>query len=87
MRKKSNRRNFLSKAIQAIIPVSMGAPIVEASAKQVGKKIKFLTSDGKLIELDQEVIKKEAVKSGKKASNSEILNWTKQVKTKPPDDE
>lgn len=87
MRKKSNRRNFLTRAIQAIIPVSMGAPVVEASDKQAGKKLKLLTSDGKLIELDQEVIKKEAVKSGKKTSNSEILKWTKQVKTKPADHE
>jgi hypothetical protein len=40
-----------------------------------GEKIKMLTADGKLVEVDKSVFEK--VSAGKKASNKEILNWMK----------
>jgi predicted SnoaL-like aldol condensation-catalyzing enzyme len=36
-------------------------------------KIKMLTADGKLVEVDQSVVQKAS--GGKKATNSEIYNW------------
>lgn len=84
---KPNRRKFLARTIQSLITISIGTPLLEANAKEAVKKGKFLTEDGKLIELDQEVIDQIAVMPGKKASNSEILNWTKQVKTNRKADE
>ncbi len=36
-------------------------------------KVKMLTADGKLVEVDRSVYEKAA--SGQKASNKEILNW------------
>ena len=38
------------------------------------EKIKMLTPDGQLVEVDKRLIEK--IKSGKKASNKEILDWT-----------
>ena len=40
-----------------------------------GEKIKMLTADGKLVEVDKSVYEK--VSAGKKASNKDILNWMK----------
>jgi len=38
-----------------------------------GEKIKMLTADGKLVEVDKSVYEKAV--SGQKATNKEILNW------------
>lgn len=66
-----------------MIAITTGTPLLEARAKEAFNKVKLLTADGKLVELDQEVINQKSVMGGKRASNSEILNWTKQVKNKP----
>lgn len=84
MNKKSKRRMFLTKTIQSMIAITTGTSLLEVRAKEAVNKVKLLTADGKLVELDPEVINQKSAMSGKKASNSEILNWTKQVKLKPP---
>lgn len=38
-----------------------------------GDKVKMLTADGKLVEVDRTVFEK--AQSGKKATNKEILHW------------
>jgi hypothetical protein len=73
MKDKPDRRNFLSKAIKTIMTVGIGVPVLDANAKQGGEKIKFLTPDGKLVEIDKNILDKKAPKQ--KASNKEILNW------------
>lgn len=42
-------------------------------SKKENTKIKMLTPDGKLVEVDKEVF--DQVSGKKKASNEEILNW------------
>lgn len=41
--------------------------------KSTTEKVKLLTADGKLMEVDKSVLEKVATK--RKASNKEILNW------------
>ena len=79
MKNKSNRRNFLSKTMKVIMTLGVGVPVLDANAKQGGEKIKFLTPDGKLVEIDKNVLDKKAPKI--KASNQEILDWTTKIKT------
>lgn len=56
-----SRRKFLS----LFFP-----PAAEKTAK-----VKMLTPDGKLVEIDKEVLEKS--RTNQKASNEEILNWMK----------
>lgn len=56
--KVSSRRSFLS---------------LFGSRKPSQEKVKMLTPDGKLVEVDKAMLEK--VRQGKKASNSDILQW------------
>jgi hypothetical protein len=58
---KKSRRSFLS----------LGFSKPEAQAE----KVKMLTADGKLVEVDKSVLK--AIDKNQKASNREILEWMK----------
>ncbi len=77
--KKDNpsRRKFFSLALLG------GASLIasEATAQttpESGEKVKMLTPDGKLVEVDKSVLEQST--THKKASNQDILNWTKTVK-------
>jgi cobalamin biosynthesis protein CbiD len=68
--KPNSRRDFLRKGILAAA-VATAAPLV-AKAEPVGEKVKMLTPDGKLVEVDKSVLAKA---SKKRVSNKEILDW------------
>lgn len=54
---KSSRRNFLKKAGIGIGAVSVAGATVLAGNRKSGKKVKLLSPDGKLVEVDQDDIK------------------------------
>ena len=76
---KKQRRNFLKAALATIA----GAVLVTASQKtsqnREGKKIKMLTPDGKLVEID-EAVYSEMSSSQPRASNKEVQDWMKTSK-------
>jgi len=77
------RRNFLKGALAVIA----GAWLVKFSQKtspeisenKENKKIKMLTPDGKLVEIDESVYKQIASEQ-QRASNKEVLDWMKTSK-------
>lgn len=74
MTPKSNRRGFFSKAVKAIVTVGAGASSADVSAKGISKKIKLLTADGQMVEVDQEVLNQQQAKG--KTTNKDILDWS-----------
>ena len=83
MTAKSNRRKFLRKAAKAVAPFS----VTDEEASSHAQKVKFLTADGELIEIDRQLVEQLTQSSAKGTSNAEILKWTNQVKNKPKTDE
>lgn len=83
MTTKSNRRKFLQKAAKAVVPFSI-TPDEKLSGNE---KVKFLTADGNLMEIDKQIVDQLAGNPSVKTTNTEILSWTNQVKTKPKTDE
>ena len=72
MKNKENRRKFLKGAL-AIFGTS-----ASVNLKGESKKVKMLTPDGKLVEVDQSVVQSSKTK---KVTNKEIREWTNQIKT------
>ncbi len=76
MKKKSeSRRNFLLKGISNRKQLITDIASLIYDEDQEVEKIKMLTPDGKLVEVDRRVV--ESAKAKSKASNSDILNWLK----------
>ncbi|MBK5285558.1 MAG: twin-arginine translocation signal domain-containing protein [Bacteroidia bacterium] len=80
---KKQRRNFLKAALATIA----GAGLVkfsqkaspEISEKKENKKIKMLTPEGKLVEIDESVYAQ--ISAGQqRVSNKEVQNWMKTSK-------
>lgn len=80
---KKQRRNFLKAALAVIA----GAGLVKFSQKdspeisenKESKKIKMLTPDGKLVEIDESVYKQIA-STQQRVSNKEVQDWMKTSK-------
>jgi hypothetical protein len=79
-KKNSTRRKFLG------IGLAVGASLVtETAVAQVikdatkGEPVKMLTADGRLVEVDPDVL---ASASRKKVNNKEILEWSQSGKEK-----
>ena len=73
------------KAVQAVVPISLRPNRVLAADNVVSadnEKVKFLTADGDLIEMDQQIVDQLTQKSTENTTNADILSWTNQVKTK-----
>jgi hypothetical protein len=70
--KKSSRKKFLlwSSAVLSSITV---LKILPDSKKQKTERVKMITADGKLVEVDKSIFEKAT--TGKKASNKEIYDW------------
>jgi hypothetical protein len=83
MTAKSDRRKFLRQAAKAVAPFS----VIAEETTSPGEKVRFLTADGELIEIDRQLVEQLTQSSAKGTSNAEILKWTNQVKTKPKTDE
>jgi hypothetical protein len=70
---KNNRRNFL----KGILSASAGIGFLSSSASthppRKGEKIKMLTADGKLVEVEKSAIEKKT--SARRATNKEVFDW------------
>ncbi len=66
----SNRKTFLKNSLVALAAV-VTAPL-SAKNKTPKKMVKMLTADGKLVEVDSEIVQ---AAQKKKVSSKEILNW------------
>lgn len=74
---KQNRRKFLSLGLlsgAALLTQNVKAESPEP-AMEKEETVMLLTPDGKLVEVRKNVVQK--AKSGSKASNQDILKWTK----------
>jgi len=69
----SNRKTFIKSGLAAMAAI-ITAPLTPLSAKETkpDKTVKMLTADGKLVEVNAEVVKQARKK---KVSSKEILNW------------
>ena len=71
--KNKGRRNFLKSGFTFAAGFGLLSLFGrKAKAESTGEKIKLLTPDGKLVEIDKTHIEKE---SKERASNTEVLNW------------
>jgi len=70
---KNNRRKFLRSFLIAGTALGAASPLIKASEKTSKEKIKMLTADGKLVEVDKSVIEKNA--DVKRASDKEVFDW------------
>jgi hypothetical protein len=68
----NKRRSFL----KSLFTVGVGAGLVAIAGKtakaETSEKLKLLTPDGKLVEIDRVHVEKE---SPERASNADVLNW------------
>ena len=75
-KKKRDRRNFIS----SILAGGTAAGLISAESANPkstsGNKVKMLTADGKLVEVDKSVIEK--IAASKKASEKEVFEWMDQ---------
>jgi hypothetical protein len=75
-KEKHDRRSFVKSILTGATAAGIIAPLT-TSAKphkpKTGNKVKMLTSDGKLVEVDESVIKKAA--GSRKATTEEIFKW------------
>lgn len=78
MKNLSRRRGFLGKLIKSILALSISMPALRANSSKNDNKVKLLTPDGKLIELDQKVLDKKGVRF--KTTNQDIIDWSEQIK-------
>lgn len=72
-----SRRKFLNKSLYATAGWLTG--MEEILSKEKGKKIKMLTPDGKLVEVDQSLVVNNPNKN--KVKNKEILAWLEKEKS------
>ena len=73
---KKPRRNFLKTALAVVAGAGLLKFSKATSIKTENKKIKMLTPDGKLVEVNESVISK--ISSTKqRASNEEVMQWMK----------
>lgn len=74
--KGNNRRKFLSLGLLSgaalLVPVTKAAALV-SNQQAENKTVKFLTKEGKLVEVDADQLPQTA----KPASNEEVKNWIK----------
>ena len=70
--KMKSRRSFLKNALIAGAAAGIFSPF-RNSKKNNSEKIKLLTPDGKLVEIEKSAIKKEIVST--RATDNEVLEW------------
>lgn len=77
---KKHRRGFLKAALAVIATAGLTTISSKVFKKEEGKKVKMLSPDGKLVEVDESVISK-AGSTKQRASNREVQHWMKTSKT------
>ncbi|OFY84943.1 MAG: hypothetical protein A3F72_18345 [Bacteroidetes bacterium RIFCSPLOWO2_12_FULL_35_15] len=70
---KKKRRDFLTIILAAGASLGLLSSFKKSSKNKNPEKIKMLTADGKLVEIDKSMIEKEITTS--RASNKEVLEW------------
>ena len=68
-----NRRGFLKSMLIATGAIAATTPLNAVPEVPGKEKIKMLTADGKLVEVDKSVIEKKA--GPKRASDKEVFDW------------
>jgi hypothetical protein len=77
---KKERRNFLKATLAVIAGLAFFRFTGKRFMKTQNTKIRMLTPDGKLVEVDASVISKMS-RSKSRASNEEVQKWMKTSKT------
>jgi len=72
-KKKRDRRNFISSILTGGTAVGSITPVSANPKSTNGSKIKMLTADGKLVEVDQSVLDK--ITGSQKATDKEVFEW------------
>ena len=70
----NSRRNFLKTSLIAGAVFGLFPPFKNSSRK-TSKKIKLLTPDGRLVEIDKSAIKNHIIST--RATDQEVLEWMK----------
>lgn len=70
---KKKRRDFITIILAAGASIGLLSSFNKSSKNKNTEKIKMLTTDGKLVEIDKSMIEKEITTS--RASNKEVLEW------------
>ena len=78
MEKGNKRRGFLKILLAAGASIGLLSSFKKSSTNKNTEKIKMLTPDGKLVEVDKSMIEKEITTN--RASNKEVLEW---INSKP----
>ena len=73
-KKERPRRGFLKGITAAFLGILLGRSLSSGKNTPAGDKIKLLTPDGKLVEVDRSKIHEV---SPERASNREVLSWMK----------
>ncbi len=69
---KNSRRKFLSLALTGSAALATGKVVAQETA-DTGEKIKMLTPDGQLVEVDKSVL--DQVADRQKVNNKDIFKW------------
>jgi hypothetical protein len=72
-KEKNNRRNFLKNFFSAGASIGLASSAKTITHAKTSNKVKMLTADGKLVEIDKSVLEKK--KSLKRASDKEVFDW------------
>jgi hypothetical protein len=83
MKEKENgksRRNFLKATLVTMASMGLVKFLQKTSQTQEIKKIKMLTPDGKLVEVEESLISNKLA-DRQRASNKEVQNWMKTPNT------
>lgn len=72
-KQKNNRRDFLKLILSTGTVTGLVTPLQTNSKIESNNKIKMLTADGKLVEVDKSVLEKNA--DLERASNKEVFEW------------
>jgi|KBSMisStandDraft_5_1062788.scaffolds.fasta_scaffold849513_2 hypothetical protein len=73
LKEKNNRRNFLKSILTVGSAIGFISPVNKKNKQESNDKIKMLTADGKLVEVNKSVIEKNA--GLKRASDKEVFDW------------
>jgi hypothetical protein len=75
MKKDNPRRSFLKSAVAFGAGIGLFSLFGKKAKAQTSEKVKMLTPDGKLVEIDRSQIEKEVTPG--RASNKEVMDWMK----------
>ncbi len=72
-KEKNNRRSFLKIILSAGSAIGLLSPGKSNTKSRSSDKVKMLTADGKLVEIEKSVLDKKV--RSKRATNEEVFEW------------